>query len=98
MFLAFNMCLDRIIITNMTLHIYRCYRFLPEAFHSSLFSCSSVLFSSVIISLEEERTGLYASRACVCLSCMRYILSFSLPLCVGGQLRIVIVVLCGLLL
>ena len=46
--------------------------------------CSSVLFNIVIISLGEERAGLYASRAFVCLSCMRYVLSFfSSPRCQG---------------
>ena len=34
----------------------------------------SVLFRFVITSLREEGAGLYPSRACVCLSCMRYFL------------------------
>ena len=44
----------------------------------------------------EENAGLYASRAFVCVSCMRLFLSFSLPLGVGGWLRIVTVALPGL--
>ena len=43
----------------------------------------------------EERAGLYDSRAFVCLSCMHYFLSFSLPLGVGGWLQILIVALLG---
>ena len=48
----------------------------------------------MIISLGQERAGLYASRAC--LSCMSYCLSFSLPFGVEGWLRLVIVALPGL--
>ena len=55
-----------------------------------------VLFSIVITSLREERASLNASRVFVCLSCMRYVLSFSLPLGVGGRLWIAIVALPGL--
>ena len=43
----------------------------------------SVLFSIKISSLGEEGAGLYASRAFVCLSCMRYFLYFALPLVSG---------------
>ena len=52
----------------------------------------SVLISIVITSLGEERAGLYASRATVCLFCTR----FSLPLGVSGWLRLVLVALPGL--
>ena len=52
-----------------------------------LFSCFSVLFSIVMTSLGEERAGLYESREFVSLSCMRYFLSFSLPLGVVGWSR-----------
>ena len=40
--------------------------------------CSSLFFSSsiVITSHGEESAGLYASRAFLCLSCLRYFLSF----------------------
>ena len=41
----------------------------------------------------EKTAGLCASRLFVCLSCMRYVLSFSLPLDVGGWLRIAMVAL-----
>ena len=56
-----------------------------EAFYveSDLTLCShicSVLLSIVLNSLGEDRPGLYTSLAFVCLSFMRYILSFSLPL------------------
>ena len=70
---------------------------------SYLAHCShvfTVLFSIVITSLGEERAGLYASRALVCLSCMRYYYYFFfcifLFLFVSGRLRIVIVALTGL--
>ena len=39
-------------------------------------SCFFILFSIVITSLGEEGAGLCASRAFVCLFCMRYVLSF----------------------
>ena len=62
---------------------------------SSFASCShfSVPWSIAITVLNVERAGLYASRACVCLSCMRCFMSFSLPLGVFGWLRLVIVAL-----
>ena len=56
---------------------------------SYLASCShdfSVHFSIVITSLGEERADIYASRVFICLSCTHYLLSFSLPLDVGGWL------------
>ena len=48
------------------------------------FDTYKLIFSIIIISLGEERAGLYASHAFVCLSCMNYPFSFSLPLGVGG--------------
>ena len=54
------------------------------------------LFSIVITSPGEERAGLCASRAFVCLFCTRYFCPSFLPLGVGGWLRIVIVALSGL--
>ena len=63
----------------------------------SLFSCFSVLFSIVITSIREERAGLYASRAIVCLSCMRYSLSLFSSYWCQGWLRLVNVTLPGLL-
>ena len=39
-----------------------------------------ILFSIVITSLGEERTGLYASHVIICLFCTRLICPFSLPL------------------
>ena len=56
------------------------------------------LFSIVITSLLEERAGLYASRAFVCLSCMRFFFFFvvSLSCGIGRRLRMVIVALAGL--
>ena len=63
------------------------YIFYYEAFHAACL---------VITSLGEERAGLYVSRASVCLYCMCYFLSFSLPLCVGRWLQIVTVTLLGL--
>ena len=63
--------------------------FYYEAFHVECYlaSCPHVLFlvlcSIVTTSLGNERAGPHASRAFVCLSCMRYVLSFSLFLCVG---------------
>ena len=60
-------------------------------FFSFFFSPLSV----VINSLREERAGLCASRVFVCLFCTR-VCPFSLPLCVGGWLRLVIVALTGL--
>ena len=56
-----------------------------EAFHVQSYvpPCShllSVLFSIVITSLGEERAGIYASRAFVCLFCMYHVLYFYLPL------------------
>ena len=55
----------------------------------------SVLLSIVITSTGEEKVGLYASRAFVCLSsgAIFCLLPFSLPLGVGGWLRIVNVAL-----
>ena len=66
--------------------------FCNEVFHveSYLAPCShvfSVLFSIVIPSLGEERTGLYASCAFVCLSGIRYSFVFISSTCcvfVGG--------------
>ena len=49
-----------------------------------------LMLFSVLISI------VISSRGNVCLSCMRYFLSFSLPLCVGGWLQIVIVAFLGL--
>ena len=49
-----------------------------------------VMFSIVITSLGEDRAGLYASCAFVGL-CIYALLSFSLPLGIGGWLVIVIV-------
>ena len=72
-----------------------------EAFHVQSYHapCSHVLlvlFNIVITSLGRERADLYASRAFVCLSCMTYVLSFSLPHGVGDWLRLVIVAHPGL--
>ena len=50
----------------------------------------------MITSLGDEKPGLYASCAFVCLSCMHYFFVFSLPLGVSSRLRIVIVVYAGL--
>ena len=51
--------------------------FTTSRFMLNLAPCSHVFFSVLFcIVIGEERAGLYAFRACVCLSCMRYILSF----------------------
>ena len=50
-----------------------------------------ILFSIVVTSLGEERAGLYVSLAFVCLSCVTFCVSFSLPLGVGCRLRSLIV-------
>ena len=62
----------------------------------SLAPCPRDFFFIMITSLGKERHGLYVSCAFVCLSCLCYSLSSSLPLCVGGLLWIVIVALPGL--
>ena len=62
----------------------------------SLFSCFSVLFSSVFTSPGDDKAGLYASRAFVCLSCMRYFLSFFCSCLDRGWLWLVIMALPGL--
>ena len=51
----------------------------------------SVCFSILITSLGEEGAGLCASRTFNCVFCACIFLSFSLPLGVGGWLRLVIV-------
>ena len=64
--------------------------------HNHVIINFSVLFIIVITTLGEDRAGLYVSRAFVCLSCMRSILSFSLPFGVAGLLWLVNLAFTGL--
>ena len=60
-----------------------CYKaFHVESKLAPCFNFFSVLFNIVITSLGKQRDDLYASRAFVCLSCIRYFLSFFLCLLV----------------
>ena len=66
-----------------------------KVFPCSLSSCFLISFSIVIASLGEEGAGLCASRAFVCLFLHVLVCHFSLPLGVGGWLRLDAVCDCG---